>query len=374
MKDFATHPDADAIARLALAHLPQLGPVRGRWLLDGPNTAVEVVTLLRSGALPTGLGPAPRGVTAEVVQGWQRGLRRLDPLERWDAHHTDGLELLTPGHPAWPFLDDPDPPLMLWARGHLELLAPPASAAIVGSRRCSNVGSRVAFSFGRDLAAAGVSVVSGLAAGIDAAAHLGALSVGGDAVAVVATGPDVVYPRSSAELWQEVARRGLIVGEAPLGVHGQRWRFPARNRLIAALAQAVVVVESHASGGALHTVTEAERRQVPILAVPGSVLNAASAGTNQLLFDGAGVARDAADVLLALGLPSAPPPAQGAAPGGRDDGRRATLLSALGAGPVPLDVLFDGPDGTDVASVVQRLVTEGHIEVRGGMVALAART
>lgn len=373
MKDLATHPDAEAIARLALAHLPQLGPVRGRWLLDGPNTGVEVVTLLRSGALPTGLRSAPRGVTAHVVEGWQRGLRRIDPLERWDAHRADGLELLTPDHPAWPFRDDPDPPLILWARGRLDLLASLASAAIVGSRRCSNVGSRVAFSFGRDLAAAGVSVVSGLAAGIDAAAHLGALSVSDDAVAVVGTGPDVVYPRSSAELWREVGRRGLIVGEAPLGVHGQRWRFPARNRLIAALAHVVVVVESHASGGALHTVTEAERRQVPVLAVPGSVLNAASAGTNQLLFDGAGVARDAADILLALDLHRASPPAQSPGAAGPQDEGRAALLSALGAGPVPLDVLFKRPEGTDIALLVQRLVTEGHVEVRGGMVALAAR-
>lgn len=367
----------EPVARLALAHLPKLGPARGRWLLSGPEPPGAVLEALARGALPPGIGPAPPQMTAAVVAGWEQALRGIDPLERWAAHEAADLTLLTPGHRAWPFGDDPEPPLILWARGRVELLGRRPAAAIVGSRRCTAIGARVAGALGAGLAAAGVAVVSGLAAGIDAAAHRAVVAAGGDAVAVVATGADVVYPPSSAHLWSQVAEVGVVVGEAPLGVGGQRWRFPARNRLVAGLAQAVVVVESHARGGALHTVTEAERRQVPVLAVPGSVLSPASAGTNQLLFDGAGVARDALDVLGVLGLHTAPPlpfPApERVAPGsGHPLGTAArSILRELAAGPAPVSGLLPGRPLDEVLVELQRLAATGAVELRGGLVSLA---
>src|SRR5262249_38747100 len=155
-------------------------------------------------------------------------------------------------------------------------------------------GIDVAFELGRDLAAAGVAVVSGLAVGIDASAHAGALHAAtSPPIAVVGSGLDVIYPRRNAVLWREVERRGLVLSQAPLGALPEKWRFPARNRLIAALADAVVVVESGTTGGSLHTVTEAVRRDRVVYAVPGPVRSDASAGTNRLLADGAVPACDA---------------------------------------------------------------------------------
>lgn len=365
---------ADAVARLALAHLPGLGPARGRWLLGGTATPAEAVAALAQGRLPEGVGAPPPGVTPRLLAQWRHAAGGLDPAARWEAHRAAGLELLTPSHPAWPFTGDPEPPLVLWAVGRLEVLSRPATVAVVGCRRCSSVGARVAVGLGRDLAEAGVVVASGLAAGIDAASHRGALEGGGDVLGVVGTGPDVVYPASSRRLWHDVAERGLLVGEAPLGAQGQRWRFPARNRLIAALSRIVVVVESHATGGALHTVAEAERRQRTVLAVPGSVLNPASAGTNQLLFDGAGMARGAADVLGALGLDGAVslpfdtwrPPTVG-------DRDADAVLAELAAGPASLDAVLPGRPLTEVVTVIQRLVAAGLVELRGGLVELGTQ-
>jgi DNA processing protein len=176
--------------------------------------------------------------------------------------------------------------------------------ALVGTRSATHYGSAVAAELGADLSDAGVVVVSGLAAGIDAAAHEGALAPVYPAppVAIVGGGVDVVYPASSSRLWARLEVAGGILSEAAPGAAPEKWRFPLRNRLIAALAHVVVVVESHKGGGALHTVTAADERGVTVLAVPGSVRSPASEGTNSLIADGCGVARDAADVLAALEL------------------------------------------------------------------------
>jgi DNA protecting protein DprA len=172
----------------------------------------------------------------------------------------------------------------------------------------------VAYQLGYDLCSAGVVVVSGLALGIDGAAHAGALAAvrdagrgggpgaAGSTVGVAASGVDVVYPRQHAALWGEVARLGAIVSETPPGSPAQAWRFPSRNRVIAGLAQMVVVVECHASGGSWHTVEAALRRGIEVGAVPGSVQNPASVGTNTLLHEGAIPVRGAQDVLDALGI------------------------------------------------------------------------
>jgi DNA processing protein len=216
---------------------------------------------------------------------------------------------------------DLQPPGVLFWRGELAWLACPC-VAIVGTRSCTPEGARIAFEMGRDLSAAGVVVLSGLAIGIDGSAHAGVLdaleraparyqAVAGPVaspVGVAASGPDVVYPRRHARLWERVARAGALLSEAPPGCPPAAWRFPARNRIIAALADLVVVVESHGRGGSLITAEAAIARGVEVRVVPGSVRSAASAGTNQLLSDGPGPVRDARDVLDALGfvLPSEP--------------------------------------------------------------------
>ena len=195
-----------------------------------------------------------------------------------------------------------DPPPGLFVRGarELELLAQP-SVAIVGARACSPYGASVATNLGRELAAAGVPVVSGLARGVDAAAHRGALA-SGSTVAVLGCGIDRDYPRAHAVLANEVASRGLIVSEYPPGVEPAPWRFPARNRIVAGLAQATVVVEARERSGALITADLALDDGRDVLAVPGEITSQLSRGTNHLLRLGAIPVTCAADVLEAIGV------------------------------------------------------------------------
>jgi DNA processing protein len=197
---------------------------------------------------------------------------------------------------------DHQAPAVLFSRGDIDSLNGPR-VAVVGTRSATHYGEDVAAELGRDLAGAGVAVVSGLALGIDGAAHHGALAAGSaPPVGVVASGLDVVYPRRHAWLWDQVATRGVLLSESPLGTPAAPWRFPLRNRIIASLAQVVVVVECHRHGGALHTVEAAIVRGRPVMAVPGSVRSPASVGTNALLADGCQPVRDADDVLTALDL------------------------------------------------------------------------
>lgn len=196
-----------------------------------------------------------------------------------------------------------DPPVGLFVRGGAgaELLTRPA-AAVVGARACSPYGGHVARSLGRELAAAGLVVVSGLARGIDGAAHRGALDAGGLTVAVLGCGIDRDYPLSHRDLARQIAERGLIVSEYAPGVEPAPWRFPARNRIIAGLAAATVVVEARERSGALITADLALEEGRDVLAVPGEITSALSKGTNALLRAGAMPLTSAADVLELFGL------------------------------------------------------------------------
>ena len=208
-----------------------------------------------------------------------------------------------------------DPPAVLYHTGEradLECLLGAPTVAIVGSRRASGYGLEVAQGLGQGLAAAGVSVVSGLALGIDAAAHRGALEVSGRSVAVLACGADVPYPRTNLSLYRRLRERGAVVSELPPGRGVFRWSFPARNRIMAGLSQVTVVVEAQEPSGSLITADFAERLGREVGAVPGPVTSRRAAGTNRLLRDGASVIRGPEDVLDALfgagGSPSTAPP------------------------------------------------------------------
>jgi DNA processing protein len=246
---------------------------------------------------------------------------------------------------------------------------------IVGTRRCSGYGTDVARHLGRQLAAAGVAVVSGLALGIDGAAHEGALASGGAApVGVVANGLDVAYPRRHARLIGRVAGSGALLSEAPVGCRPEAWRFPARNRLIAALSQVLVVVESHRAGGSFHTVRAAAQRGVVVMAVPGPIWSPSSAGTNQLLSEGCPPVCDAADVLVALALESAghpPSPCLHAVhPDNRPvpTGEAATVLDALDWQPSSPDQVLarTGLSPGRVAVLLAGLERDGWARGRGG--------
>jgi DNA processing protein len=198
-------------------------------------------------------------------------------------------------------IHDPPPRLFLCGAGEVELLSRPA-VAVVGARACSAYGAQVARSLGRELASAGVVVVSGLARGIDGAAHRGALEGGGPTIAVLGCGIDRDYPAAHAELASRIREDGLVVSEYEPGVEPAPWRFPARNRIIAGLCSATVVVEARERSGALITADFALEEGREVLAVPGEITSALSAGTNALLRLGATPLTRAADVLEAFGL------------------------------------------------------------------------
>ncbi len=212
-----------------------------------------------------------------------------------------------PLHPS-ALCDLGDPPATLFGRGDPELLArldPATTVTIVGSRRPSRHGREFAAELGRQVASAGLPVVSGMALGIDSAAHEGALQAVGLTVAVLGCGVDVPYPPRSTRLYEEIVDRGLVLSELPPGTTARRWTFPARNRIMAALGRMTVVVEARERSGSLITADLAEQLNREVGAVPGRVGSSPAAGTNALLHDGAHVIRGGQDVLDALIGPGA---------------------------------------------------------------------
>ena len=274
--------------------------------------------------------------------------------------------------------DDPQAPAVLFCLGDPAALdAGVTTVALVGTRAPTRYGIGVAAQFGADLAAAGVSVVSGLALGIDGAAHEGACGAGAPPIAVVAGGLDHPYPRRHERLWERVASTGVIVSESPAGVPTEKWRFPVRNRLLAALSDVVVVVESRHHGGSRHTVDAAMERGVPVGAVPGSIRSATSEGTNALLADGAFPVCSSGDILVALALgrrrralslrrpPTGRPPAASASPDPESD---RLVYDALSADPAPLDELVrvTGLDLAELCGGLERLAQAGLARDVGG--------
>jgi DNA processing protein len=309
----------------------------------------------------------------QLADLWCRAAADVDLDELWRWHLRAGVGVLAFGRSGYPaaLADDHQPPGALFFRGEPSVLDGPR-VGIVGTRRCSRYGRELAHELGRDLARAGVRVVSGLAAGVDGAAHAGALAgAGAPPVAVVGSGLDVVYPQRNAQLWADVAAAGVVFSEAPLGAAPEPWRFPVRNRVIAALSDVVVVVESHSRGGSRYTVEAAAERSRTVMAVPGSVRNPASAYTNALLADGCPPARDATDVLVALGLSGATVTAAHAAatdPRPPPGPAEAGVLDALGWEPVSLEgvVLRCGRSPGEVMVALAHLERDGWAASRHG--------
>ena len=348
---------------VALASLPAVGPARLRALLaiDGP---AEVWAGLQGSPSPELVQVAGK---QELYEQWRRTATDLDVSRLWYHHRELGIGVAALGAPGYlsALSNDLDPPAVVFHQGDPEAVRGPR-VAIVGTRRCTRYGSDLAFELGRDLASAGVGVVSGLALGIDAAAHAGALEArGAPPIAVVGNGMDRVYPERNRSLWRAVADQGVLLGEAPLGAPPERWRFPARNRIIAALADVLVVVESHASGGAMHTVAEAAARDRAVLAVPGPVRSSASDGCFGLLADGCAPCRDADDVLLALGMSGAEAKPRDPRTSPGIVGQQ--VLDALGWQPADAEQIRvrTGLDMPDVAGAVEGLRAAGWVAVSG---------
>ncbi len=342
----------------ALLSLPRMGPGRLSNLLE-QDDAPACWERIRSGA-PIQIDR----VGGSVIDGWRSAARSTDVAAMWQATRALGVHVAELGGAGYPLrlLDDIEPPLLVFRRG--QPITDHPTVAIVGTRKCTSYGQRVAFELGAELAAAGVSVVSGLALGIDAAAHQGALSASAaPPVGVVGSGLDVIYPKRNARLWERVAEAGTLLSESPPGTQPEPWRFPARNRIIAGLADAVVVVESHESGGSLLTVDEAQLRDVAVGAVPGPITSGSATGTNRLLADGATPVLGLDDVLGLIGHVAVEGRSESSA---EADGVPALLL-AMGWGPTLLEQLClrVQADPIEVAAELERLVAEGRC-VRSG--------
>ena len=258
-------------------------------------------------------------------------------------------------------IHDPPPGLFVRGVGPLTLLDAPC-VAVVGARACSAYGSAVASELGRGLARAGVVVVSGLARGVDAAAHRGALEAG-TTVAVLGCGIDRDYPRAHRTLAASIAERGLIVSEYPPGVEPAPWRFPARNRIVAGLCDATVVVEARERSGALITADLALDEGREVLAVPGEITSLLSYGTNGLLRLGATPVTGVDDVLAVVGVETAPVTAAPIEP------RLESVRAAVADSPIAVDEIVRTtglPPGV-VAAALAELELAGHVVSADGL-------
>lgn len=258
-------------------------------------------------------------------------------------------------------LEIPDPPPLLYAHGNPGLLDRPA-LAVVGSRNGTAQGLRDAETFARAFSAGGLTIVSGLALGIDAAAHRGGLAGPGSTIAVLGTGIDVVYPRSNASLFAEVAAGGLLLSEYPVGTPAAGHNFPRRNRLISALARGCLVVEAALGSGSLITARMAIEQGREVFAIPGSIHSPLSRGCHSLIKQGAKLVERAEDVLTELGSVFPPPAARSESPGAD------VLLTHMGFDPVDIDALCAraGLPAQAIAAELLRLELDGQVSTLPG--------
>ncbi len=316
---------------VTLALVPGIGSVRLAALLDAFGSA-ERVLRARSAELTR---------VAGIPQVIADSIRRHDPdsgrraMARIEAV---GGALLVPEDDRYPDMlrTIPDPPPLLFALGRLELLRRPA-VAIVGSRDHSRYGEEVTRALARAAARAGLAVVSGMARGLDAVAHLGALDGGGATIGVLGNGFGVVYPESNRILYQRVADSGLLVSELCPGERPNRGSFSRRNRLISGLARVTVVVEAAEPSGTMGTVNYAQAQGRDVLAVPGPITSPVSAGTNALLRDGAGPLLELRDLLHHYPEASAPD----STPPSPAESQSDRLLQALRKEPLSTEALVE---------------------------------
>lgn len=366
---------AELEAWLILLRTPGIGPATLRELVAAHGTAKAALAAARRGSLPRPLEDASRD--------WLRApdTRLLAADLAWLAEPAHSL--LTCDGEDFPALlqEIPSAPAALFVAGDAGLLWQP-QVAIVGSRNASQGGLATATSFARALSAAGFVVTSGLAEGIDGAAHAAALDAGGTTIAVLGTGPDLVYPPRHRELAARVRANGALLSEFPPGTPGNPVHFPRRNRLIAGLALGTLVVEASLRSGSLITARNATEAGREVFAIPGSIHNPLARGCHRLIRDGAKLVETVEEVVaelapLAQGLgaqlrerlgepPGAAAPA--ACPARTNDPDYAALLAALGHDAVGIDQLAarTGLPVPTLASMLLMLELEGEVVAGGG--------
>ncbi|HEU4851678.1 MAG TPA: DNA-processing protein DprA [Telluria sp.] len=306
MQDTDPIPEPDLASWLRLAHTPGVGPRTAAALIErfaSPRTIfhtpyAQLAELAGARIARALCAPLPAGQAAAL----ERAL---------DWARADGNAIVPRDDPRYPAVlrEVADPPVVLYIKGRAELLARPG-LAVVGSRNASIDGVRNARAFARAIAGCGIAIVSGLALGIDAAAHEGALGSAGSTVAVIGTGPDLVYPACNRALAHRIAAEGCIVSEYAPGTPVRPDHFPRRNRIISGMAQAVLVVEAAAQSGSLITAHCAAEQGRDVFAIPGSIHAALSKGCHALIKQGAKLVECADDILLEMNhapcVPNAP--------------------------------------------------------------------
>ncbi|MHA3913334.1 DNA-processing protein DprA [Halovulum sp. GXIMD14793] len=358
---------ADQVAWLQLARSRRVGPVTFIRLMREYGNAADAVAALPKIAADAGAkNYAP--ATAEAIK---------QEITTGEAYGASLRFLGMAGYPAALTLID-DPPPVLWIKGNADLLQRDA-VALVGARNASSLGQRMADRLAKDLGEARLVVTSGLARGVDTAAHKAALATG--TIAVVAGGIDVTYPRENADLMASIAQDGLIVSEMPMGLVPQARHFPRRNRIISGLSQAVVVVEGAAKSGSLITARTALDQGREVMAIPGHPFDARTTGCNMLIRDGATLVRSGEDVITALSCPPVhqETPSQPAplppSPAAMTEALPATLLDLLGPSPVAEDLLIrqTGHPAPQVLEALMLLELEAQIERHpGGLISRVA--
>lgn len=318
-------------AWLTLCLTPGLGPATIRRLLKVfglPEKILSASSEAVSRIAGTESAAALKAGVAEAA---------VESTLRWAAR--SGNHIVTIADAAYPrmLLEIPDPPMLLYARGNLELLGR-QSLAVVGSRNGTAQGLRNAEAFSRIFSDGGMTIASGLALGIDAAAHRGGLAGKGSTIAVLGTGVDVVYPARNAALFGEIAERGLLMSEYPIGTPAVGHNFPRRNRLISGLSRGCLVVEAAMGSGSLITARFAAEQGREVFAIPGSIHSPLSRGCHALIKQGAKLVDAAEDVLSELGVWQTKP----VDPGAPVD--TPELLAHMGYDPVDMDSLCERAD------------------------------
>ncbi|MGL6045523.1 MAG: DNA-processing protein DprA [Vogesella sp.] len=346
-------------ATLALS--PGIGPQRFLQLLQRFGSASAVLAANRSQ-----LAGVLEGEALDALGG---DIARQSAADALAWAEQPGCSLLTLNDPDYPcqLAEAGAAPPLLFARGQRALLATPM-LAIVGSRNATPQGEDNARTFAKRLAAQGYTIVSGLAGGIDAAAHEGALAAGGGTIAIIGTGIDRVYPASNRKLAHQIAEQGLILSEFALGMGPLAQHFPRRNRIIAGLCRGCLVVEATLQSGSLITARLSLEAGREVMAIPGSILNPQARGCHRLIKDGARLVETVDDVLDEIGQPSAPQPdsaaaAEPALTQGPD------ILQAMGYDPVDADTLASrlGLTAGDVYAMLLELELLGHVDsMQGG--------
>lgn len=352
--------DEELAAWLRLSLTPGLGGDGLRRLLAAFGNPQAVLSASRAALARQ----VPDALAAEIRRGVSDDA--LAAVSTWLEDPANRVVTLADTHYPQLLLQLPDPPPLIYLTGRPELLARPA-LAIVGSRNATAQGVADAEAFARTLSDAGLTIVSGLALGIDAAAHRGGLAGASSSVAVLGTGADLVYPARNRALAHELAARGALISEFPLGTRPIAGNFPRRNRLISGLALGCLVVEAAAESGSLITARLAGEQGREVFAVPGSIHSPLSKGCHALIKQGARMVESAQDILeeLRFPLPRESPPAESAP---ASDARARRLLDALGDAPCDRDTLAarSGLTPAEIGALLTQLELEGHVAALPG--------